>query len=129
MAQTYPIINVATVWQDRQYIYDPNTLSWIPWNGSLSTGALTIGTVNQGTAGTSPWLVDAAKYIFELDYVGGTNPIYVGLAAAGTATSAASWQIRKLTYDGNSNPTAILYANGTTAFSAIYDNRAALAYS
>lgn len=64
-----------------------------------------------------------------LDYNGGTNPIYIGVAAPGTATSDALWQIKKLTYDGNNNPTNILAANGTTEFSQVWDNRASLSYS
>lgn len=38
-------------------IYDTATMSLILWDGSLTTGALTIGTVNQGTGGSSAWLV------------------------------------------------------------------------
>lgn len=65
----------------------------------------------------------------QLDYVSGTNPVYVGSATPGSATSAASWQIRKLTFDGNNNVTAIQYAGGTPAFNQIWDNRASLSYS
>lgn len=70
-----------------------------------------------------------APLISEIDYVGGSNPIYVGLAQPGTATSAASWQIKKITYDGNNNPTSILYAVGSGSFNQIWDNRASLTYS
>lgn len=65
----------------------------------------------------------------QLDYNGGSNPIYIGLAAPGTPTSSALWQIRKLTFDGSNNPTAIQYANGSPNFDQIYDNRASLSYS
>lgn len=41
-------------------VYDPNTLSYVMWDGSLRTGALTIGTVNQGTGGVSAWKVDGS---------------------------------------------------------------------
>lgn len=64
-----------------------------------------------------------------IDYVGGTNPIYIGKARSGTATSDPQWQICKLTFDVNNNPTAIQYANGTSAYDFIWDNRAALSYS
>lgn len=40
--------------------WDTNTLSWVPWDGSLTTGAITIGTVNQGSAGAQMWKVDAS---------------------------------------------------------------------
>lgn len=39
------------------YIWQVSTLSWVPWDGSLTTGAITIGTVNQGSAGSDPWKV------------------------------------------------------------------------
>jgi hypothetical protein len=50
-----------------------------------------------------------------IDYVGGTNPIYVGTAPTGTATSFGTdndaskpnWLIKKITWDGNNNPTAV----------------------
>lgn len=63
-----------------------------------------------------------------IDYVG-TSPVYIGLAALGSAKSAAVWQIRKLTYDGSGNPTDVQYANGAQAFDAIWDNRTSLSYS
>jgi len=64
----------------------------------------------------------AGSLLTEIDYVSGTNPIYVGFASPGSATSAAVWQIMKITYDGNSNPTAKQYAGGTAGFSQIWDN-------
>ncbi len=39
------------------YRWDSNSLSWTVWDGSLTTGNITIGTVNQGTGGASAWLV------------------------------------------------------------------------
>lgn len=50
-----------------------------------------------------------------IDYVGGTNPIYVGTAPRGLATSfgtdndssKANWLIKKITWDENSNPIAV----------------------
>jgi len=65
----------------------------------------------------------------KIDYNGGTNPVYIGFASSGTATSASSWRIMKLTYDVNSNVTDVQWAGGTTDFSNIYDNRASLSYS
>ena len=63
------------------------------------------------------------------DYSGGSVPVYIGLALPGAATSAASWQIKKFTYDANNNVTAIKYAGGTAQFTNIYDDRASLTYS
>lgn len=41
-------------------IWDVNTLAWIAWDGSLTTGSVTIGTVNQGAGGVSAWKVDGS---------------------------------------------------------------------
>ncbi len=65
----------------------------------------------------------------QIDYAGGTNPTYIGQAAPGTALSAASWLIKKLTFDGNNNVTGIQYAGGAATFSQIWNNRASLTYS
>lgn len=59
----------------------------------------------------------------------GDNPIYIGLAQPGAATSDNVWQIRKLTFDGSGNVTVIQYANGNSSFSNIWDNRGSLSYS
>ena len=64
-----------------------------------------------------------------LDYVGGTNPIYLGVAQAGMTTDNTGWQIRKITYDGASNPIAFQFANGSSAFDSIWDQRANYIYS
>lgn len=40
--------------------WDTGSLAWVVWDGSLTTGALTIGKVDQGTAGASAWLVTRA---------------------------------------------------------------------
>jgi hypothetical protein len=113
-------------------IWDVNTMAWVPWDGSLTTGALTIGTVNQGTGGASAWKTDSTasyRLTVALDFNGGSNPVYIGIAAPGSSQGAAAWQIRKLTYDGSSNPTDIQYAGGSTAFTNVWTNRASLSYS
>lgn len=60
--------------------WDIGTLAWVVWDGSLTTGALTIGTVNQGTGGASPWLVKSGLGIVAHDYVslssGATQDVY-----------------------------------------------------
>jgi hypothetical protein len=65
----------------------------------------------------------------QLDYVGGTDPQYVGWAEPGTATSAAKWRIAKLTFDANHNVTQVQWAGGTIAYNAIWDNHTSLSYS
>lgn len=57
-----------------------------------------------------------------LDYDGGTQVIYMGRATANARTSDALWQIRKFTYVSN-RVTQIEFANGTTEFDKIWDNR------
>lgn len=57
---------------------------------------------------------------------GDSNVEYIGKAAIGTLTSAASWQIRKV--DINTG-TVITYADGDEEFNNIFDNREALSYS
>ena len=68
-----------------------------------------------------------------MDYLTGTNPIYVGTAMPGTQTSAAAWSIKKITYDGNNNPTSVLFGkdpiSNTYINACIWDNRASLNYS
>jgi YD repeat-containing protein len=72
----------------------------------------------------------APPYQQIFDYGGGTtgNPIYIGWAPPGVATSDAKWKIRKFTYDGNSQVTNIKFANGDVGFNAIWDNRATITF-
>lgn len=52
---------------------------------------------------------------------------YEGFAVPGTATSAASWLIRRYTWtDGFPD---VEYANGESKFDQIWDNRDSLSYS
>jgi len=46
----------------------------------------------------------------------------------GTATTAAYWQITKLTYDGSNNCTAVEYAEGSWAFEYTWSLRATYTY-
>jgi hypothetical protein len=81
-----------------------------------------------GTA-TNPLVArDATDYTQALEYDVSSNLIYHGRAAPGSATGAPSWQIKKFSYSGT-NLTAVQYANGSSAFTAIWDNRATLGYS
>src|SRR2546422_40256 len=75
-----------------------------------------------------------------LDYAGGTQPKYIGMARPGSAvvtfpgglpaSASAVFVIQLLTYDGAGNVVAIQWANGTsTAYAAVWDQRASLTYS
>lgn len=53
--------------------------------------------------------------------------LYVGEALPGASPADPVWRIRKLLTTGAE--TAILYANGDSAFTNIWDNRASFTYS
>ncbi len=56
-----------------------------------------------------------------------SNNIYTGFAAAGSATSSASWKIQKVSTVGAVVTTT--YADGNLNYDNIWDNRASLSYS
>lgn len=63
-------------------------------------------------------------------YDGSKRTQYVGFALPGSATSAAVWQIYKLSYDVTSGGVAKRrYAEGTDDFTHIMDNYASLNYT
>lgn len=59
-----------------------------------------------------------------LDYAGRTDdqPVYVGRASSGTATSSGVWVVEKVTYDGSDRPTRKQVLTGA------WDNRASLSW-
>lgn len=65
------------------------------------------------------------------DYAGGTTgiPIYIGWATPGVATTDAKWKIRKLTYDGNGQVTAIQHAGSDIGFKFQWSQRTTYTYS
>jgi len=72
---------------------------------------------------------NASNLATRLAYDVSGNPIYVGIAAPGSLTSEAKWQVRKLTFDLNGNVTVIEYAGGLPNFSYKWDSRLSLVYS
>jgi hypothetical protein len=64
-----------------------------------------------------------------IEHDGQGNSIYLGLAMPGTDTSDLKWQIRFLTFDGQSNVTAIQYAEGDPSFSKSWVLRGNYSYS
>lgn len=87
--------------------------------GSGSAEAQATGTVPvSGTVSTS-----TASY--SLRYDEGATYTYIGNAEAGSATSSAVWQIKRLTNADNT----ILFADGTTSFDNVWDDRLSLTYS
>jgi len=52
---------------------------------------------------------------------------YVGEASPGTATSAATWRVKKILDSGGS--TTVSWADGASSFTKVWDDRASFSYS
>lgn len=66
---------------------------------TVGKGLGIVATDGQGNA----LLVDALSWEMRFDYTGGptsTEPVYIGYANPGTATSTATWLVHKFTYTG-----------------------------
>jgi len=61
-------------------------------------------------------------------YVAATDILYLGFAAPGTETSAASWQIRRISNYTENDP-YVDFAGGTNNFDQVWDDYAGLSYS
>jgi hypothetical protein len=103
--------------------WDTGTLTWVVWDGSLTTGALTIGAVTQ--SGT--WISDVTPVTSRFDYVG-LKLLYIGTASPGSSTASAVWRTQKYLYTGV-DVTSVLYADGNAQFDNVWDDRASLSYS
>ena len=73
------------------------------------------------------------SHSIRLDYDGSGNLIYIGrcllpIVNLASPDADAIWQIRKLTYDGSNNVTAIKYADGNDQYDNIWNNRTSLTY-
>lgn len=82
-----------------------------------------VGTVTiSGTVTANP-----TYYITQYDDAG-SSIIYIGKALPGSSTASASWQIQRM--DESSTPDFnVKFADGTAAFTKIWDNRATYSYS
>ena len=69
---------------------------------------------------------EGTSQALRLDDVG-SGVTYLGYASPGVATTAASWQIKKMTETGDD--LAIEWADGDALFDNIWDNRLSLSYS
>ena len=74
-------------------------------------------------------LIRDTTYSMYLTYDASNNPVYIGEAVPGSATSDAVWRIKKLSADASNNITSILWADGTAKFIKIWDNRSDYTYS
>ena len=71
--------------------------------------------------------VDSPSANIKTDGTSTASTTYVGIAAPGTATSAATWQIFKVVI--SSGNCTLTYADGNDSFDNIWDNRTGLSYS
>jgi len=60
-------------------------------------------------------------------YDGANNVEYIAYAAPGTLSSESEWQIKRIIYSGT-NAVAILFAEGTSAFDKVLDNKNTYTY-
>lgn len=70
----------------------------------------------------------SAAYTVRLDDAG-SGVTYVGEALPGTAASAASWRVKRITESGTPTDTVVEYADGDADFDNIWNDRASLSYS
>lgn len=75
--------------------------------------------------GTTPWIVSNIIYNVFLDEASATIT-YVGEANPGTASSAASWRIKRL---DSTSGLLITWADGDSNFDKVWDDRASYTYS
>jgi hypothetical protein len=68
------------------------------------------------------------RYTTKIDYDANGNPIYIGIARGGSATSDTKWFLKKLIYSGN-NLTDMQCAQGEISFDKQWDLRSTYGYS
>lgn len=94
------------------YRWDVGFLGFIPWDGSLTAGTLTIGKVDQGTAGASAWLVTENPPASVLN--GNKN-----VTTAGTrVTLAGSTSAKSVTVKAKRTNTGSIYVGDSSVSSA-----------
>lgn len=84
------------------------------------------GTVPVSVAATLDVETQPSLVVEKIDQASATAT-YIGQAAPGTATSAASWRIQRMSVSGT--VTTLEYADGDLSFNNIWDSRASLTYS
>jgi hypothetical protein len=94
-----------------QLVWDTDTLSWVRWDGT----------------GSAPGATDTSPKTQRYDFASSTI-IYVGSAAIGSSAGSSVWRIKRVTLNGDGNPTAIEYA-GSGAFNQNWNDRASLSYA
>ena len=87
------------------------------------------GGANAGMVGHKNPLPVGQDYLTAIIWDVNNNPIYVGEALPGIAKSATGWRIKKITWDGDGNPTDIAWAGGTLLFDKIFNSYAGYTYT
>jgi len=83
-----------------------------------------------GTEWTDIGGLDMIQYSKKVDFVDASDLIYIGEALPGTATSSATWRIKRInTNAGTDNDIEIKYADGDSNFNNIWDDHLSLTYS
>lgn len=81
-----------------------------------------------GTVGAVDREFDAETFLQKrISYNASGDIEYIGDASPGALTSEAKWRIKKLLYTDGSF-TGISFANGTSGFSLVWDNRESYTY-
>lgn len=82
-------------------------------------------------SGASKWAqIEGEHMAFakRVDFVSGTEDIYIGLAATGSSEGSPVWRIRKLELNVEDDVTQ-LWANGDALFDKVWDDRSTLTYT
>lgn len=107
--------------------YSTGNFAGLRFNSNALLTQLSDSSGNQQATDTRPLYTKAQNLSLRLDD-NGFGLTYVGEAAPGAATSAASWRIKRI--DETSSPDVIvLWADGNSNLDNIWDNRASLSYS
>lgn len=83
------------------------------------------GTTESQLSSSNGLPVTQTSYAVRLDEASATVS-YVGEAEAGSSAASAVWRIKKI---DESSGTVITWADGSTAFDQVWDDRASLTYS
>lgn len=70
---------------------------------------------------------DAVPYATAIDTVG--SVIYKGEANPGSDVAGAVWRIRRISFTDNSQDVYVEWADGSSAFTQVWDDRLSLTYS
>lgn len=127
--------------------WNPASGKWFVWDGTITgfptAAALADATANPTTSGLASYgfVFNGATWdrhrgtVIQGAYVSsppltlrlddGATYLYIGKAVIASATSAAVWQVQRITQAD----TTILWADGDASFNNVWDDRASLSYS